>query len=757
MFVKVFSTIALLSSLLALAQVEDQTQPSELQKAAPPKTMPLKTEPEKAAPHSAESRRPRIALALEGGGALGLAHVGVLEWFDEHHIPVDAVAGTSMGGLIGGFYASGMSGDEIKLFADTIDWNRALRDQVPYRDLAFRRKEDKREYPADLEFGLKGGVRFPLGLSSGQQVGLILDRVGAPYSSMTTFDDLPTPFRCVATDLVSGNPVVFDKGSLSDALRGTMSLPGVFNPLRQSGQVYVDGGLVDNLPVDVARSMGADMVIAVHLRSKPFTPTQGLSALDVLQGSVSVVIASNELQSMEQADILISVATQDYGALDYQASDKLEELGVKAAQDKASVLQRFALNDEDWKAYLAQREARRRSAPTPEFVKVVGPSPEVAQGLENKLQDNVGKPLDYARINRDMDEITGLGRFDLAGYELTQQNGLSGLLVKTEEKDYAPPIVNPLIVVDGSEYTNVLFGLGARITLLDIGGYGSEWRNDFLIGSEYSAASEYYHPVKWSNPFFVAPRLFASDAPFDLYDNNSRVASYREDQAGGGLDFGVTFNRYSQLRFGYQVEHLSLTRQIGTPDFGNLSGRQGFSRVLYSFDNTDDPTLPRQGFSATTRLEFYDANPGAAEHFPLFESETGLFKQLRSLNSVFVLASGGSTFGRDDIGLPPFSLGGPLRLGAYGTNEILTNQYFLIQPGYIRQLRQLPPLFGNHIYAVATYEVAKTYDNLFHESKLPTDVNIGLLVQTFFGPVVFGGSVGDSGHRKFYFQLGRYF
>src|ERR1700722_13137826 len=123
MFVKVFSTIALLSSLLALAQVEDQTQPSELQKAAPPKTMPLKTEPEKAAPHSAESRRPRIALALEGGGALGLAHVGVLEWFDEHHIPVDAVAGTSMGGLIGGFYASGMSGDEIKLFADTIDWN----------------------------------------------------------------------------------------------------------------------------------------------------------------------------------------------------------------------------------------------------------------------------------------------------------------------------------------------------------------------------------------------------------------------------------------------------------------------------------------------------------------------------------------------------------------------------------------------------------------------------------------------------------
>lgn len=729
--------VLLLVSLISLAQVEAQPQPAEAARLS--------------------ETRPRIALALEGGGALGLAHIGVLEWFDEHHIPVDVIAGTSMGGLIGGFYASGMQAGEIKLFADTINWNKALRNQTPYRDLAFRRKEDKREYPADLEFGLKGGVHLPAGFNSGQEVGLILDRIGAPYSSMTTFDDLPTPFRCVATDLVSGNAVVFDKGSLAVALRGTMSLPGVFNPLRQNGQVYVDGGLVDNLPVDVARKAGADVVIAVHLRTKPLDPAQGLSAFNVLQGSVSVVIAANELQSMEQADILISVPTEDYGTLDYDASDKLEELGMKAAEEKANVLERFALNDAGWKAYLAERESRRRTVPTPEFVKVVGPSPEVARGLEKKLQDNVGKPIDYTRINRDMDEITGLGRFDLAGYQLTQQNGLSGLLVKAEEKDYGPPIVNPLIVVDGSDYTNVLFGLGARITLLDIGGYGSEWRNDFLIGSQYSVASEYYHPLKWSNPFFVAPRLFASDAPFDLYDNDSRVASYREDQEGGGLDLGVTFNRFSQLRFGYQLEHLSLTRQIGTPDFNNLSGRQGFSRVLYTFDDTDDPTLPRQGFSAKTRLEFYDANPGATEHFPLFESETGLFKQLKSRNSVFILASGGSTFGRDDIGVPPFSLGGPLRLGAYGTNEILTNQYFLIQPGYIRQLKQLSPLFGNHIYAVATYEIAKTYDDLFRESKLPNDVNVGLLVQTFFGPVVFGGAVGDSGHRKFYFQLGRYF
>src|SRR5579863_6522072 len=348
--VKLFSIAFLLFCSILNAQIETQSQPT---------LSPVHAPPAQSATH------PHIALALEGGGALGLAHIGVLQWFDQHHIPVDMVAGTSMGGLIGGFYASGMSAGEIKDFAGKINWNKALRDQTPYTDLAFRRKEDKREYPAELEFGLKGGVRLPIGFNSGQEVGLILDRIGAPYSGLNSFDELPTPFRCVATDLVSGNAVVFDRGSLADALRGTMSLPGVFNPVRENGQVYVDGGLVDNLPVDVARSMGADIVIAVHLRAKPLNAKQGLSALDVLQGSVSVVIAANELQSMEQADVLISVATEDFGTLDYREADKLEQLGLAAAQQKENILSRFALNDADWNVYLAQRAARRKTVPVP--------------------------------------------------------------------------------------------------------------------------------------------------------------------------------------------------------------------------------------------------------------------------------------------------------------------------------------------------------------------------------------------------------
>jgi len=191
--------------------------------------------------------RPKIGVALQGGGAKGLAHIGVLQWLEDHHIPIDYVAGTSMGGLVGGLYATGHSPAEIQRIVNTVDWNSVLSGAIPYRDLAFRRKEDLRAFPNGMELGLKQGLQPPGGLNSGQSVRFIIDRNVLPYSDGRSFDQLPIPFRCVATDLVSGKPVVFQNGSLSDALRATMSIPGVFSPVKQDGKILADGGLLDNL------------------------------------------------------------------------------------------------------------------------------------------------------------------------------------------------------------------------------------------------------------------------------------------------------------------------------------------------------------------------------------------------------------------------------------------------------------------------------------------------------------------------------
>jgi len=318
-----------------------------------------------AVPVTQPDHRPTIGLVLEGGGALGLAHAGVLRWFEENHIPVDYVAGTSMGGLVGGLYATGMSGTQIQKFLNGVNWNRSLRDELPFQARSFRRKEDRRDYPNDLEFGLKHGVSFPSGFNSGQQVGLILDRISLPYSDLKSFSELPTPFRCVATDLVTGKPEVFDSGSLAEALRATMSLPAIFSPVRRDGQIYVDGGLMENLPVDVARTMGADIVIAVHLETAPLTPDESLSAFSVLQHSISVVISVNELESMKKADILIRVHTEDYTSVDYQAGEKIIELGYAGAQERARLLQRLALDDQQWAEYTRRRKERQRPIPVP--------------------------------------------------------------------------------------------------------------------------------------------------------------------------------------------------------------------------------------------------------------------------------------------------------------------------------------------------------------------------------------------------------
>src|SRR5437899_4921120 len=343
--------------------------------------------PANAVAAASASHRPRIGLVLEGGGALGLAHVGVIKWLEENRIPVDVVAGTSMGALVGGIYASGESPDQIETLIRSINWSEVLRGATPYADLSFRRKEDRRDYPNAFEFGLKKGKQFPSGFNSGQQVGLILDRVGLPYSEMKSFDELPIPFRCVATDLVAGDSYVFDHGSLAEAMRASISLPAFFTPVRERNRVLVAGGLVDILPVDVARQMGADIVIAVHLALPRLDPKAPLSSVAVLQRSANVSIAINELRSMENADILLKADVERFTMTDYNLYDKIGAEGYKAAQTKSALLFRLHVNEGEWQEIVAARKAKRRPVPVPEFVEVTGAQRDGLKGLQYRLSD----------------------------------------------------------------------------------------------------------------------------------------------------------------------------------------------------------------------------------------------------------------------------------------------------------------------------------------------------------------------------------
>ncbi len=703
-----------------------------------------------------DRKRPKIGLVLEGGGALGLAHIGVLQWLEEHHIPISYLAGTSMGGLVGGIYATGKSPAEIRDLTRDIDWNDVLQGQIPFRDLTYRRKEDAVEYPNSLEFGLKKGIQFPEGFNSGFQVGLLLDRISLPYSEMQSFNDLPTPFACVATDLVSAKRHVFRNGSLAQALRSTMSLPGIFSPVRTNNAIYVDGGLLDNLPVDVAKDMGADLVIAIQLQNRDLKPTDSLSSVGVLAQAISVVVAANELRSMENADILISVPLADYTAMDYAKENAIIQRGYQAAASKATVLSTFSVDDATWQEYIAKRHSRQRETPNPQFVEVIGADSKIAKQMEQDLSSNLAKPVDPATMDRQLTALVGDGRFSRLGYQMVAKDNQQGLLITADAKPYAPPIVLPLIFIDGGQFDNVQFTLGARITFFDLGSFGSEWRNDVSVGSQYLLRSEFYRPFGETLHWFVAPQVFASDSNAYYYKGNTLVSNYTNRLAGGAFDFGYRFNRASELRIGYSVGDKKYTPVVGASTFGTLQGRVGITSLQYNLLGRDNATVPRSGFDLHFRTQWDDANPGAAAGFPLSEIQTTLFKPVSKPASLFFGANGGTTFTYHETGVPPFSLGGNQNLVAYGTNEFLANQYFLFKVGYIRQLLALPPILGGNLYFVGACEAGKVY-GVPNVSSLPADGYAGLIVNTIFGPVLLGGAYGATGHQKFFFRLGRVF
>jgi NTE family protein len=715
--------------------------------------------PSQEVPTPGPSTHPKLGLVLEGGGALGLAHIGVLQWMEEHRIPVSYIAGTSMGGLVGGIYATGRSPAEVKEITNGINWDDVLRGQTPFQDLSFRRKQDAHEVPNSLEFGLRKGLQFPGGFNSGQQVSLILDKVALPYSELNSFNDLPIPFACVATDLVSGKPHVFRSGPLALALRSTMSLPGIFTPVRTGDHIYADGGLLNNIPIDVAKEMGADITIGIHLETEPLSPSAPLSSFAVLGESISVMIASNELRSMEQADVLVSVPLQKYNALDYGAADAIIKAGYDAAAAKGKVLSAFSVSEAEWQQYLANRTARRKTTPVPEFVQVTGTNPELAKSVEQRLAVDVGKPVDIPKLDGQMMRLNGQGRFSNVGYSMVEKDGKQGLEITTEPKPYAPPTVRPILLIDGSDYNNVLFTMGARITFLDFGSYRSELRSDVVVGSQYELDSEYYHPFTPTSNWFIAPRGEGNSVQSYVYSGDTQIATYRTRQILGGMDVGYGFGTTGELRLGYEGGFEKLSPQIGNSAvLPTVSGGTGDVRLQFQLNTLDNPVIPRSGQSLNIYTKGYNVNPAAPGPFPLSEVQSQTFFRISEPSSIFFGASGGSSYGFK-AGIPAFSLGGSQRLVAWNTNELYTNQYFLGQLGYIRELSKLPPLLGSNIEFIGLAEVGKTYKLALGPKppNLPLDGAAGIIVNTIFGPVELAGAIGDYGRGRFFFRIGRIF
>lgn len=702
--------------------------------------------------------RPKVALVFEGGGALGFAHIGVIEWIEAHHIPVDYVAGTSMGGLVGGLYASGMSPQEISNFVGGISWGPVLSGQVPFLALSYRRKEDRLAFPNRLEFGFKRGLSLPNGLNSGSAVGLLLDQQMLPYYDLKNFDDLPIPFRCVATDLITGTGHVFKDGSLAQAMRATMSIPGVFAPVEHGTQVFTDGAAVDNLPVDVARRMGADIVIAVYLDTGSFDRKDLNSLVGVAGRNLAIMISANELNSMKNANILLKADVSKFTSGDFEKSAEIIPKGVEVAQQHAAELEKYAVSDADWQAYLTQRNARRRTfIPEPKFVDIYGMHGSQQTEIAHKFQQYVNKPVDTQKIEDTIDDLQGTGIYSSISYNLIDKDGQTGLLVRPRLKNYGPPFLNVGVTLSSNDSNNIELGLGGRATFFGMAGPGSELRLNASVGQVAGVSGELYKPLFIGKRYFIAPRAYYGHTVSAFFSGSQQLAEYTEERNGFGVDLGYQFNSKAELRAGEDYQWYGEELRIGTPIEQVFHITPFVSNVRFQYLGQDEVQVPTRGTEFRTQYNYLTQRPNSAAGFSQWDSTVSHFIPVGTRGIIFGRGSGGTSFGEKDLGLAGFSLGGPLRLSAYHVGELLGSDYFLGQAGYLHRLFRLHPVIGDATYAAGFYEIGKVWNGTAGTPSLPNDVSGALIMKTLIGPIYGGVSIGDSGHRKWFFGLGRVF
>ena len=696
-----------------------------------------------------------MGLALSGGSAKGIAHVGVLQWLEEHQIPLDAIAGTSTGAFIGGAYATGSSALQIQDLLRTADWDLIMRPDIPYRLKAARRKEDDRDYAIKIEAGLRRGFRLQSGLNPGHGIGLLLSRVAFPNSTVADFDDFAIPFRCVATDLESGEAVVLDQGPLGQALRASMALPGTFDPVRLNGRLLSDGGILNNVPVDVVRAMGIDVIIAVSVGGQERdTPPETLGA--VTNRAIGLMMEQLDEPRLLKADIVVLPDLEGLGSADYRKSDEIAARGYAAAQANSPALLAYALNDLAWAEHMRARRGRHHPRNGPiAFVDVTGVEPEAADQISRRFDSYRGQVLDPLTIEETLDWVVGMGRHASAMYNRKLRGEAEGLGIEVRDKSYGPPFVKFALDLD-NEAKDVNLTVGARVTLMDVTGVGDELRVDTSLGSTMRLATELLRPIGGAGPLsrgaFVAPRLFYVRTSEGLYDNQDLKAIYSAQRLGAGVDLGWIVGRTTEVRFGYETAYTRTATRVGEVLPRN-QGSEQTARAHVTYDGQDRAYFPTRGARLTARAAWVFDTPASARPFGLVEGGASVARRLSRRHHASLFAGGGLSFGGDVPRLHQFTLGGPFRLGAFPPNAFRAPHFALARVALRTAVGRLPALLGDRLYFTGSVEAGTAFDQV-RQARVESTFTAGLAADTLFGPFFAGASVSPRGEVRAYFLVG---
>lgn len=704
--------------------------------------------------------KPKLALVLSGGGAMGIAHVGAIQELERLGIRPDLVVGTSMGSIVGGLYASGMNGAELQRTVETMNWDEIFDTSTPRTGLNYREKQLQADFPVKPSVGVvKGKLRAPDALLSDANLLLQLRRVLGARSAVESFDQLPIPFRAVATDIETGLKVVIDHGELAGAMRASMSVPGVFAPYHWEGKKLVDGGMADNVPIDVARDLGADVVIVVATQTPLAKGEDVRSVPQVLGQTVTLLILANEraqLATLKPTDVLVSINTSPLGAADFKKGAELIEIGRKATLTKEADLQRVA----QVRGGPVQVVAVAKPPPVIDYVRVENDSKLSDDILLRKLDHFPGKPMDPGAVVDAMQELYALGVFTRVDYTVEQRDGKTGLVVHAEQRPGDANRLRPAITIAATGEGRSSFDLSLEYRRLQLDPYGSEARFVGTLGDRKRLFAEYFKVLDSRRDWFVAPSVDVQKRPVPVYDSSGyRLGEYDVTYGLATLAAGRQFGTFGEIRAGVQIGVGEAEVQEGVLLPEDLDLDVGRIFVSGGVDTLDNPFFPTRGYTVRGNWNLGRTELGDVADYQTVEA--GALVALGSRRDTVILnvAGGDAVDGRLPVS-SLYTLGGPFSFPGFNVDELSGETYAVARAMYRRRLTDnSESLFNLPLYAGVTVVAGNTFarhgDFDFDDMRIGGSVFLG--ADTVIGPVFVSVGAADGGRTAVYLFVGKPF
>ncbi|MCY1399503.1 Outer membrane protein assembly factor BamA [compost metagenome] len=713
------------------------------------------------ASQAAELQRPKVGLVLSGGAARGLAHIGVLKALEEQGVKIDAIAGTSMGAVVGGLYASGYKIDELERLALTADWQQALSDAPPRKDVPFRRKQDDRDFlvKQKLSFRDDGSLGLPLGVIQGQNLSLQLESLLAHTSDTRDFDKLPIPFRAVATDIANGEKVVFGRGHLPQVIRASMSIPAVFAPVELDGRLLVDGGMVDNIPLDVVREMGVDVAIVVDIGTPLLNRNQLDTVVDVLNQSTTLMTRRNseeQLATLKPDDILIQPLLASFSSTDFVRAQEIIDAGYRATRVLDTRLARLRPSEAD-EGLDTARSANQRT-PIITRIRIENDSKVGDDVIRFYIRQPIGQPLELGRLQTDMGTLYGLDYFERVQYRVVHKGQDNTLVINARGKRTGTDYLRLGLNLSDDLRGDSAFNLGASFRINGINELGAEWLTRVQIGDQQEFYSEFYQPLDAGSRYFVAPYVNAQSQNVESTLDNDPIAEYRLERYGFGLNLGRQIANNGEIRFGIGEDWGRADVRVGDQDLPRISFTEGFYALKYSFDSLDNVYFPHHGEDINLTLRQFDPDLGSDQRYRQWQ--LNLDKAFSHGADTWVLGGRyARTLDDAEVVTSSFLLGGALQLSGFRQDALSAQNISLARAVYYRRLtpRSYLPL-EIPLYMGGSLERGRAWnnDNEF-DSGYINAVSIFLGFDTPLGPLTFSYGINDDDQNALYLNLGQTF